>query len=92
MATSKGEWWLHEEGGYLCSNCGCYYDDYYTGYPPIKCEQCGSKNKINYDYEVDRKDRLSKNLRYVDENDYPEWLNEYRRRVNMKGGAEKCCK
>ena len=56
------EWWLYEEGGYICSKCGCYYDDYYIGLTPTKCSKCNSEMIVNNDMEVDRNYRLTKEL------------------------------
>lgn len=64
----RGEWWHNEEGGYLCSLCGCFYDDVCEPIPlPLVCPRCKATNMENEDYEIDRNMRLSKRFVYVKE-------------------------
>ena len=67
------EWWLNEDGGYYCSSCGCYVDDYYDELSN-NCPKCHSNMKINFEMDIDRKYRLSKGLEFVDQSNYPQWL------------------
>lgn len=42
---AEGEWKSNEHGGYVCSECGCWLEDYYGATPEMMkyCFDCGAK-------------------------------------------------
>lgn len=73
------EWWSNEDGGWYCSNCGYFHDDYYEPLPG-KCKKCGSEMGVSRDMLVDRDYDLFKNLILADARNYPAWL------LKLRGG------
>lgn len=85
------EWWINEDGGEWCSNCGLFYDDYYT-MPPNVCPQCNSNMTNETNMIVDRRYRLSSvySAYFEDESTYPDWLQHLRKEfVKRHKGEEK---
>lgn len=76
----KAEWWLNDDDGKYCSNCGLFFDDYWEN-APSRCPKCDSIMSTNSDMMVERKFRLSKNCEYLDEEEYPDWLLKLRKEV-----------
>jgi hypothetical protein len=46
-SKKRGEWVYCENGGYICSNCTCWMEDYYSATPKMMryCFNCGAKMK-----------------------------------------------
>ena len=74
------EWIQAEDGGYFCSECGCFVDDYWLSEMPSKCKKCGSKMSEKVTFIVDRRYRLSRlgDIQYCEDAKYPKWLLELR--------------
>lgn len=77
MKKIEAELWPNECGGYFCSCCGAFYDDYYEQ-PPIYCERCGERMLDAYNMSVDKECRLSRDGKFVDFDEYPVWLKDLR--------------
>ncbi len=72
-----GEWYHNEDGGYYCSVCGCFHDDYYDTELLCKCPKCGASLKDS-DKSVDREYRLSIGAKFCEDEEYPKWLLDLR--------------
>ncbi len=74
------EWWSNEDGGWYCSNCGYFHDDWFESTLPGKCKKCGSEMGVSRDILIDRDYDLFKNLILADARNYPAWL------LKLRGG------
>ena len=74
------EWIHNDDGGYYCSQCGFFIDDYYLAEMPKQCEKCGTRLSENTTFTVDRDYRLSRlgEIEYCDDAEYPKWLLDLR--------------
>ena len=74
------EWWINECGGYLCSNCGCFHDDYFGDELPDHCPKCNSKMFKSESMIVSKHYRLTLTFidYYLDDNRHPQWLLDLR--------------
>lgn len=78
-----GEWYHNEDGGYYCSVCGYFHDNYYDTEPLCKCPKCGASLKDS-DKSVDREYRLSIGADFCKDEEYPKWLLDLREGVRGK--------
>ncbi len=65
----------NEDGGWYCSACGYYRDDYYDTEEIRWCPECGEDLKDS-EKSVDRKYRLYEGVQFCSEDLYPSWLLE----------------
>lgn len=79
------EWIHNEDGGYYCSECGYFIDDYYLSGLPNQCKRCGTKLSTKTTLTVDRYYRLSRlgDTHYCDDADYPKWLLDLREGLHI---------
>ena len=72
------ERFIGEDGGWFCSECGYFHDDYFDAATITECPDCKAFLKDS-EKEVSRGYKLSKGAKYCSDDEYPEWLLEYRK-------------
>jgi hypothetical protein len=72
----------NEDGGWFCSECGCFHDDVYDVREILRCPRCGTPLN-NSSKTIDREYRLYLGNEFCKEEEYPAWLLKLR-----KGGDE----
>lgn len=77
----------NEDGGWFCSSCGYFRDDYFDSVSLASCPVCG-ENLIDSILTVDRHFRLFSRGVFCDDKECPQWLLNLRMRPTQMSVAK----